>query len=83
MLHKENYQLILMDLHLPNESGIHLTESLKTEQKFKDLPIIAVTARAIREDIKSVEHLFDAYITKPVNFIELSDVLEEKLKINL
>jgi signal transduction histidine kinase/CheY-like chemotaxis protein len=83
MLDKKAYQLILMDLHLPNENGIHFTESLKTDNKFKGLPIIAVTARAIREDIKEVEHLFDAYITKPVNFIELSDVLEEKLKVNL
>ncbi len=82
LLKTEQYNLILMDLNLPGESGVELTKSLKTDEQYKDVAIVALTASAMRNDVQEVEHLFAAYITKPVNFVELTMVLEKYLSKN-
>jgi len=79
MLSENKYQLILMDLNLPGESGVDFTFSLKRNVNFADIPIIALTAKIMDEDVKAIKELFDAYITKPVNFMELTLVLEKHL----
>lgn len=83
MLEQETYNLILMDLNLPGESGVDLTASLKNDDRYSHLPIVALTARAMRDDVHEIEDLFDAYITKPVNFAELTTVLEQHLGISM
>jgi CheY-like chemotaxis protein len=79
MLADNQYQLILMDLNLPGENGIDFTFSLKRNINFATIPVIALTAKIMDEDIQEIKKLFDAYITKPVNFMELTFVLEKHL----
>lgn len=64
--------LILMDIVLPDISGIALCEQIKTVDSLKDIPLIMVTARADDETLRlAFEKGAVDYITKPVNRIEL------------
>jgi two-component system cell cycle response regulator DivK len=67
--------LILMDLQLPDLSGLEATRQLKADPDTKDIPIIAVTAFAMAGDEKkALDHGCDAYVAKPIvlkNFLNL------------
>lgn len=60
--------LILMDLQLPDISGLEVTRWLRREPGTKNTPIIAVTAFAMREDEKkALDSGCNAYIAKPIS----------------
>ena len=64
-----NYRpdLILMDIRLPDISGLEVTRLLKQDHQTKCIPIIAVTAFAmLGDEAKALESGCDAYIAKPV-----------------
>ncbi len=59
--------LILMDIQLPDLSGLDVTRILRQDDQTKCIPIIAVTAFAMPGDeAKALESGCDSYITKPV-----------------
>ena len=59
--------LILMDIKLPDLSGLEVTRLLKQDDQTKCIPIIAVTAFAMRGDEeKALESGCDGYISKPI-----------------
>jgi CheY-like chemotaxis protein len=60
--------LILMDIALPGMDGLTLTRKLKADRRFKSVPIIALTAFAMKgDDQKAYEAGCDDYITKPID----------------
>jgi len=67
--------LILMDIQLPVVSGIELAKMLKADDDLKDIPILAVSAFAMKgEEEKIFEAGFDGYIPKPISvpyFLEM------------
>jgi two-component system cell cycle response regulator DivK len=68
----EQPDLILMDIRLPNTSGLDVTRLLKKDDQTTAIPIIAVTAFATPGDQSSaLESGCAAYIPKPVNVYEL------------
>jgi two-component system cell cycle response regulator DivK len=59
--------LILMDIQLPDLSGLEATQQLKGDTKTRDIPVIAVTAFAMAGDEKkALQHGCDAYVAKPI-----------------
>lgn len=59
--------LILMDLQLPDLSGLDATRQLKANPETRAIPIIAVTAFAMAGDEKrALDHGCDAYVAKPI-----------------
>jgi two-component system cell cycle response regulator DivK len=66
--------LILMDIQLPEISGLEVTKWIKEDVQLKRIPIIAVTAFAMKGDEEKIRQGgCEAYISKPisvVNFIE-------------
>ena len=70
-----DFDLILMDIHLPGMDGIELTQKLRETEKYKKIPIIAVSAAIMTEEIESSPLLFDAYINKPIQLPKLRDSL--------
>ncbi|NOR68868.1 MAG: PAS domain S-box protein, partial [Methylomarinum sp.] len=79
MITKQDFDLILMDIHLPGINGKELTNRLKEQTALKHIPVIAVTAAAMLHDIDNNKDLFDAYITKPIQFAALNDALKKYL----
>lgn len=71
----EQPDLILMDLSLPEIDGWEATRRLKKDERTATIPVIAVTAHAIRGEYeKAMEAGCDSYLTKP---IEASLLLQE------
>ena len=72
-LRKYSPDLILMDINIPDVDGYTLTRKLKTIPSVKKIPIIAITANAMRGDReKTLSAGCDGYIEKPIdidNFI--------------
>jgi CheY-like chemotaxis protein len=66
--------LILMDLSLPKLNGWEVTRSLKSNPRFKEIPILALTAHAMIGDReKALEAGCDDYFAKP---IEIDDFIQ-------
>jgi len=69
---KHNFDLILLDIMMPEMDGFEVCEKLKNEEKNKDLPIIFLTAKT---DVESITKAFTKggydYLTKPFNSEEL------------
>ena len=60
--------LILMDLRLPYEDGYEALKKLRASERWKDVPIVAVTAEASVEQMrKAKEAGFDGFIGKPLD----------------
>jgi len=58
--------LIIMDIQLPSLSGLEVTKILKADEGLKDIPIVAVTAFAMKGDEeRMLQGGCDAYIAKP------------------
>ncbi len=74
-------QIILMDIQLPGIDGLALTQQLKADPKYKNTPIIAITAYAMKADKeKALAAGCDGYITKPIDTRTLPEVIEGYLK---
>jgi len=59
--------LILMDIQLPEVSGLEVTKWIKDDADLCDIPIVAVTAFAMKGDEKRIrEGGCEAYISKPI-----------------
>ncbi len=60
--------LIIMDIQLPEISGLELTHRLKKDETMKHIPIVAVTAFAMRGDEQKIMAAgCDAYLSKPIS----------------
>lgn len=63
-----NPDLIIMDIQLPHRSGLEITKDLKADEDLKHIPVVAVTAFAMKGDeSKILEAGCDDYIAKPIN----------------
>jgi CheY-like chemotaxis protein len=66
--------LILMDIGLPGMDGLTLTRRLKANPRFKSIPVIALTAFAMKgDDSKAIEAGCEGYISKPIDTRTLAD----------
>ncbi len=76
----ERPDLILMDVQLPGMDGLAATAILKMEPATAQIPVIALTAMAMKEDQeKSQIAGCDAYIAKPLRYQELYAVIDALL----
>ena len=74
MAREQRPDLILMDIQLPSVDGLEVTKWLKDDENLKSIPVIAVTAFAMKGDEEKIrEGGCDGYIVKPIS---LSDFLE-------
>ncbi len=70
--------LILMDIHLNGVSGIDLIQTLKKNQSTKHIPIITVTAFAMKVDEARISKSgCDMYLSKPVSIDKFFKAIEE------
>jgi two-component system, cell cycle response regulator DivK len=70
--------LILMDIQLPDISGMEATRRLKADEQTRSIPVIAVTAFAMSGDEEKIRASgCDAYVAKPFNVTEFLKVIED------
>ena len=75
--------LILMDIQLPDISGMEATRRLKADEQTRAIPIIAVTAFAMSGDeAKVLASGCDAYVSKPFNVVEFLKLVEHWTTVN-
>ncbi len=63
-----NINLVLLDIMMIGMDGWEVLESIKKTEKYKEIPVIMLTARHYLEDESETEtyaHLFDGYVVKP------------------
>ena len=66
-LYEKTFDIVVSDVQMPRLDGFALTERIKKDQRFKDLPVILVTALQTDADKKrGIEAGADAYLTKAV-----------------
>ncbi|HEY8026044.1 MAG TPA: response regulator [Burkholderiaceae bacterium] len=66
---REKLDLILMDIQLPDMDGMAATRILKTDNQTKEVPVIALTASAMKGDRERImEAGCDGYIEKPIRY---------------
>ena len=70
-------QLLILDMNLPEISGLDLLEFLRRRTEWKELPIVILSSEAADSMVdKALQLGADAYITKPVTIEELEKAME-------
>ena len=72
--------LILMDIQLPGLNGYETTKIIRKNDKLKNIPVIAVTANATKDEITKYSHIFNEYLTKPIEETRLIKTIAKYLK---
>ena len=81
LLKNQKPDIILMDIQLPGIDGLTLIRQIKASVITKDIPIIAVTAYAMKGDEQKIlDTGCNAYISKPINTQELPLIVEKYIK---
>ena len=72
--------LILMDIQLPEVSGLEVTKWIKEDDDLKSIPVIAITAFAMKGDEEKIrEGGCEAYIAKPISVATFLQTIEDVL----
>jgi two-component system, cell cycle response regulator DivK len=72
--------LILMDIQLPEVSGLEVTKWLKDDDDLREIPVIAVTAFAMKGDEARIRQGgCEAYISKPISIATFLDAVRRQL----
>ncbi len=84
LLEKNNYDLVLMDIHMPEMNGVVTTREIRklTNSKKANIPIIAVTAAAFKDETERyLEAGMNDFITKPYTEEKLFEVIRRVLRM--
>jgi two-component system cell cycle response regulator DivK len=72
--------LILMDIQLPEISGLDVTRNIKADPEICDIPVIAVTAFAMKDDEEKILRAgCQAYISKPISIVHFLETVRRFL----
>jgi two-component system cell cycle response regulator DivK len=81
MVEKKLYDLILMDIELPGMDGTEVAKIIKTKPDYKDVPVLALTAYAMKGDKeKLLGKGFNDYIPKPIDVSKFMKILNKYRK---
>lgn len=73
----EPVDLLLLDLNMPRKGGNEVLEEMENDPTLRRVPTVVLTSSSAESDIaESYEHSANAYLTKPVDFEGLLDVVE-------
>ncbi len=70
-------QLILLDIKMPEMDGLAAADALKKEESLQTIPLIAISASAMKKDEDTLQELCDSYLMKPVS---KTDIVLEIMK---
>lgn len=79
----KKFDAVLLDIEMPKMDGYTLASEIRKFNKFKNLPLIAITSKANREDrMRGVESGMTEYITKPYSAEYLINVVKRNINMN-
>ncbi len=82
LLKQNNVDAMLIDIEMPRMDGYTLAQEIRKYNKYRKLPLIAVTSRATKSDrVRGVEVGMNEYITKPYTKEYLQNVVRRNLKL--
>ncbi len=74
--------IIFLDIRMPKKDGFETAKIIKSEERFKSIKIVAVTAHAVQYEIDKYSEVFDDYLTKPIMKIDLMNSLSKLVRFN-
>jgi two-component system cell cycle response regulator DivK len=80
MAREHKPDLILMDIQLPEVSGLEVTKWIKKDENIRSIPVIAVTAFAMKGDEEKIrEGGCEAYLVKPISVSHFLETIQKFL----
>jgi len=80
MMKKDKPDLVLLDLMMPEVSGLEILQQMRANPNLSNIPVIVLTAKGTPVDIKKgMEAGASTYLTKPVGFLELKEAVKRTL----
>ena len=80
LVRKLRPDLVLMDIQLPQVSGLEVTRWIKDDPELRGIPVVAVTAFAMKGDEERIrEGGCEAYISKPISVSHFLDTIKRLL----
>ncbi|RLP56203.1 MAG: response regulator [Ketobacter sp.] len=77
------FDLVLMDVMMPEMDGLEAMKKIRSQSQFKSLPLIALTAKAMRDDrARCIEAGANDYLSKPVETVKLKSMIKMWLRQN-
>lgn len=81
LLDQEIPSVLFVDIQMPEMSGYELLERIRQKERWRSIPVIAVTAHARSEDEEEIMRAgFNGYIGKPINVMSLMDQISQILQ---
>ncbi len=81
ILKTKEFDIVLMDIQMPVMDGYEATRQIRSDQKFQELPIIAMTANIMEEDLKKAEAAgMNDHIGKPIKPAEMFSTMAKWMK---
>lgn len=80
LAHRHKPDLILMDIQLPEVSGLQVTQWIKDDESLAHIPVIAVTAFAMKGDEERIRQGgCEAYLSKPIQITKFLETVRNYL----
>jgi CheY-like chemotaxis protein len=80
MMTAEKPDVVLLDIMMPEISGLDILRQMRRDPALADIPVIVVSAKGMPADIKmGLEAGASTYLTKPVGFLELKEAVDRAL----
>lgn len=81
ILKSEKPDAVLLDIMLPEMSGLEVLREIRKNSILKEIPVIVVSAKTLPSDIKDgFEAGATEYLSKPVSYLDLKKVLEDSIQ---
>jgi CheY-like chemotaxis protein len=81
MIAQEHPDVVILDIMMPDVSGLEVLRFMRREPKLKDTPVIVVSARSMPSDIREgLEAGATLYLTKPVGYLDLKKAVDKVMQ---
>jgi CheY-like chemotaxis protein len=82
MLTQEKPDLVILDVMMPEVSGLDILRHIRRDPELSSIPVIIVSAKSMPSDIEDgLEAGASTYLTKPVGFLDLKRAIEQVLAV--
>jgi two-component system phosphate regulon response regulator PhoB len=82
MLKEEKPDLVILDVMMPDVSGLEVLRYMRREPDLQRIPVIVVSAKSMPADVKTgLEAGASVYLTKPVGFTDLRGAVEQVMQM--